>query len=736
MKNIIQNLDITVIILIILISTVLIGTPLCESNVQIMYIASGLFLIFYFLKKLIKKDKIEICEIDIYICILTFSTLIPLIFKEYVTLTGTIHIILKYFCVLGLYLIVADKIRKNNKYIDVIINTIIISILSLCVIGLDEIHGNYLVKLKQFFGYLYIWYDEVRIGSLFSYPNAMAVVAGIGIFLCLGYVLKNKNIKIKMLYSIMALIMFITMILTYSRLVYIIFAIIVIIYLCILFTKYKIKDNIDKKIIFICIIISIFVIAYIILGLQVSTDVKINNEYQKILYYVEPDQDYIFKFDINAQSNDDNNFVVSITEKNDYFDNINTREISFGSYCGEKEIKIHTTASTSVMYLNIKSNDKVSQMIVSKAYLNSDELILKYKLLPTGIVQKIQSISLKNKSAWERLNFINDAVKLIKENWLCGMGGNAWRTCQYKVQSYRYDTTEVHSYPIQIFLEDGIIGFLACIAIIICLLRYLVGELRKKEANIFKISIMMAIVFLFLHSMLDFDMSFLYIQLIAFLLIATISENEKKLKIRYNNILSAILIISSFINIYVYTIEYYYKNNTDVITVDSKKTVINIYDKYYKLLPFNEKIKMKRFEVLKKEDNYSEGKKMLEDIIINEKYNKYNTSLDNIYSYIEICLKDEKNISTELEFALKYIKETEEFSKYAPDYQINRFNNIKSIVNMLQDNEEYRNKFQEQLEKEINLKEECILDFQKCRYERDIVGIYEDIIKELKGNNE
>lgn len=246
----------------------------------------------------------------------------------------------------------------------------------------------------------------------------------------------------------------------------------------------------------------------------------------------------------------------------------------------------------------------------------------------------------------------------------------------------------------------------------------------------------MAIVFLFLHSMLDFDMSFLYIQLIAFLLIATISENEKKLKIRYNNILSAILIISSFINIYVYTIEYYYKNNTDVITVDSKKTVINIYDKYYKLLPFNEKIKMKRFEVLKKEDNYSEGKKMLEDIIINEKYNKYNTSLDNIYSYIEICLKDEKNISTELEFALKYIKETEEFSKYAPDYQINRFNNIKSIVNMLQDNEEYRNKFQEQLEKEINLKEECILDFQKCRYERDIVGIYEDIIKELKGNNE
>ena len=81
------------------------------------------------------------------------------------------------------------------------------------------------------------------------------------------------------------------------------------------------------------------------------------------------------------------------------------------------------------------------------------------------------------------------------------------------------------------------------------------------------------------------------------------------------------------------------------------------------------------------------------------------------------------------------IDRDEEALKAAQD-NLKEFNNIKYIVNMLQDNEEYRNKFQEQLEKEINLKEECILDFQKCRYERDIVGIYEDIIKELKGNNE
>ena len=79
--------------------------------------------------------------------------------------------------------------------------------------------------------------------------------------------------------------------------------------------------------------------------------------------------------------------------------------------------------------------------------INSYENILSYQSRTRNIepyVEKIDNkdeffdkinevynvtISLKNKSAWERLNFINDAVKLIKENWLCGMGGNAWRTC-------------------------------------------------------------------------------------------------------------------------------------------------------------------------------------------------------------------------------------------------------------------------------------------------------------------
>ena len=244
MKALIKNFNKIFIITIILLATFLIGTPINESNVYPLYIALSLYTIIFYVIKIIKKEKIELNALDIAVIVLAFSAIIPLIFKTYVSLNDTIHTILKYFSILSFYLITSEECKKDQGFGKVLKNTIIISILILCVFGLDEITLNLLGKVKKFIGFRYVMYDEVRIGSLFVYPNVMSVVAGAGIFLCLEEVITQNSKKLKALYIVAIAVMGITLILTYSRLVYIMFFAMLAFYIGVLLAK---KGKINKK---------------------------------------------------------------------------------------------------------------------------------------------------------------------------------------------------------------------------------------------------------------------------------------------------------------------------------------------------------------------------------------------------------------------------------------------------------------------------------------------------------
>ena len=101
LKKILKYANIVILTIIILLSSCLIGTPLVENNVQLIYIIAGIFSIAYFVYQIVKKKKIEINKIDIIVIMLAFSTFIPLISQKFVSLTETIHGIIKYFCILN-----------------------------------------------------------------------------------------------------------------------------------------------------------------------------------------------------------------------------------------------------------------------------------------------------------------------------------------------------------------------------------------------------------------------------------------------------------------------------------------------------------------------------------------------------------------------------------------------------------------------------------------------------------
>lgn len=725
---------ITTFILIVMIglSTIFIGTPLAEQNAQMIYIVSSVYSMVYFTSKIIKKEKMEFHKIDVAIIVLAFSTMIPFLFKNYVSLTETIHSIIRYMSMLGLYLISRQESQKHPQFKNVIIHTILFSILLLCMIGLDEIHLNLLKDFKFWAGYSQVASDEIRIGSLFSYPNTMAIVAGLGIFLCMGMLLDSKHIKLKILYGISIIIMLITFILTYSRLAYILFFICFILYGILLAKKYRIKDKFNKKIYILLGIGCLCLILYIIIGLQVPGKIEVKEHYQKILYQAENNAEYQFSFDIEATGEEDDVKIIFI-EKNQFFDDIKTTEVSVGNYVGKKQIHLHTQENTAVIYLEIQVEQE-AEITIHNAYLNGETFILKYKLLPTGIVEKVKSIEFNNKSAWERLVFIEDAFSLIKQNWMLGMGGNAWRTSQLETQQYNYYTNEVHCFPIQVFLEYGIIAFLSCLGIGIYLLIRFWKEIKKQNLDIKEISLLMGILLVLTHSILDFDMSFFYVMLIVFLLISILkiekSNDVKEGKTIISILLHLSMIIISVCSLYIVTVEKRYYEDTRDLVIDSSRTEQQVWERYYQLLPFNKEIKEKFYQSLEKEEDNEKQKKILKELIAEEKYDTNNITLENLKKYVQ-KVENKSTLQEEIESILEIIKCTENFGKYKPSLQIIRWNNLRQIIYIVDDTE---GNLEAQLQKEIKEKRDAILDAEKCRYSKEYIEEYKQEIERIEKN--
>ena len=724
MKEKIQKINKIILILLIMLSTLLIGTPLKGSNTQIMCIVFGIYSLIYFIAKIIKKEEIKIDKIDILIIILMSSTTIPLIFRTYVSLNENTHGIIKSLNIICIYIIAKNECKNNSQYKGTIINTIIISIMLLCVIGIDEVNNNYFANLKEYVNYNSIKYDETRICSLFSYPNTMAVVAGLGIFLCIGKTLECQNKKMKILYIIASLIMFISLILTYSRLVYIIFAIISIAFICILYIKYK---KIYKKNTIITGIAIFLIIIYIAIGLEIPKTLDVDTEYQKILYSIQPNMNYNFEFEIETNSRIEKNCIIKITEKDKYFDDVQKTEIDVGNYSGKKNIQIHTQESTSVIYLNFYNKEGKNKFYIKSFKLNNEQIILKYKILPTSIVAKISNITLSNKSAWERITFMKDAIKGTKENIIFGQGTNAWRTMQYKVQEYNYTALEVHCYPLQIFLENGIIGFLACLGIQIYIITRLVKEFKKQNSDITKISVCIGSLFVFAHSLFDFDMSFYYVQIIMFLLLATLdNEEEKELPIKHKWIVYILIIISIFI-VYIPAVEFNFKKTSEVTIIDGKWTEEKIFETYNKLMPYNKDVKIRLLKIYEKQNDTDKARHIIKNLIATEQGITDNIVLNNIIYYVQ----QTKDNNDEMEYILEYIKKTENYAKYNALFQIQRLQNFTKIISNIND-EDIQNKYMKQLNNELEEKEKYILDYKNSRYDKNDVKEYEQKIEILK----
>lgn len=462
----------------------------------------------------------------------------------------------------------------------------------------------------------------------------------------------------------------------------------------------KSKINITKKKYIIILIIAILKsITYVAIGLNtydryIVFSEKVQSQYEaKVINKIKENTSYIFEFDIDAQAPRDieNTYSINLIERDDKNQELNQTDIKFGTFSGKKEIQITTKETTSEIKIEFKSEYPYAnkRLIVEHCYINKKEIPLKYKYLPTKLVEKVQCLDINYKTAKERREMIKNAIQIAKENFFVGIGGEGWQYKYKDVQSYDYIANKLHSYTAKVVLEFGAIGFIIYIAIAILIISMLIKSIKQQDIE--KISILFAIIIFGIHSMIDTDLEYAHILMYIFMLMGILSSKIKIHESRSKGadiILIVILIVSTYLTINSKT----YNKYSDINNLILQRNGLSNISQEYKEINKN---------ICK---NY-------EELI---KYEKYNY-LDAYYNIIICCINS--NSDEKLEVLEKYY---EKFLNYKSENNVNSINKLEKI-----------NLIVEELEKQNNSKYKDIT----VKFNKIILDEYQKYKEKLLTNN-
>ena len=521
-----------------------------EKGLRTLPMAILLFitLIYLIVRKILLKQKIVVKnKVDLIVLLFMCSTMLPLLFKTYCTLQGTVEFILKYFFVYAMYLLVRNTIDSANK-LEILASITIVSSLIVIVLGIDLQHEQFFHEIIKKLNLNYT--KDTRFSSTFGYANSVAIYIMFCIFLSIYKVQNAKNKIVKGINIIYILLGTYIVYITISRAVFILLLLGIILYFVLYYHTVIFKSK--KRLIILIGAILTTILALIIMikiGLKYSTQVSINDEYENALRYsFEANKEYEIKLDINTINVEGKNkkaetkqikdakSEIKIIEEDIYRNEkiLATKEIE--GFNGIKTFKIMPKDNLLRIIIKISTNNN-EEIIINKCYINNEEYILSYKYIPSQIYRLLTSFSSKEGSINQRLIFYKDCLKIAENNWLVGQGGNTWKKLSFAVQEQSYNIKETHSYFFELLISYGIIGVVLFLAIFfefnIVLIREYRSSNKGNRANKEKLAILLGLDLLILHSVcFDFNMSFLLINLLVFMYIAALTYNLKECKLK------------------------------------------------------------------------------------------------------------------------------------------------------------------------------------------------------------
>jgi len=308
-----------------------------------------------------------------------------------------------------------------------------------------------------------------RIFSTLGYPNTVALIFVFAIFI--GLYLMHSNLKNKKLFLLSNSILFLAFIGTKSRGVFLLVPLLVIIYTLLHTKENRLKVIGD---------LSLLIIPCVIIAPLVYNGTFANREL--------------------------NNILISLI----------SLLILFAFYYFSPKLLATRKNTKTILALAILI------VFCGVGYLVANPEFL----ADNSVFARLTKINLAERSVQERFIFMQDALKIVKDNLFLGTGGGGWNAEYRAYRTFLYFTSEVHNHYLQVLVENGILGLAAYLGLWL----FLIFNLWRKyinEKNDTGILLLIITFGLMLHSFIDFDLTYPVVYYLFWILMATALDSTK-----------------------------------------------------------------------------------------------------------------------------------------------------------------------------------------------------------------
>ncbi len=352
---------------------------------------------------------------------------------------------------------------------------------------------------------------------------------------------------------------------------------------------------------------------------------------------IEKETDYALELNIKSSLENTNNYGIIIRSYNikDEFKELFKEFNSTGDSFKNKKINFTTLEDTDRL-LFLLYNYEADSYTVYKDIILTDSLgnVVKeqerFKYIPDVIANRLSDINLETQNASLRITFAKDGIRIFKDNMLIGAGGGAWKNLYRQYQSMPYNSIETHNFFIQYATEVGLIGLLALAALLIQVLIGFIKCIRSKSSYL---SVYLAVLLIFMHSTIDFNLSLAAVAYILWLLIGILNTHSsiKQISLSQKKWAHIVLMaISIFIVVVSFSINYGIRigNSAAKLSNTDVDKSVQLYEKAMKADKYNSDYRVDYAQIMQnKFKDSSDSKcfvKMLNQIELVEKYEPYN----------------------------------------------------------------------------------------------------------------
>jgi O-antigen ligase len=414
-----------------------------------------------------KLYKIINTYLDMSILLIPVAYLISFFFA--VNAKDAFDLFLLYSSYFMMYKLVSELSAKDDRYKNVFINVIIASAFLLSFTSMLHLAG--IVNIKGTF-------IGNKLFGLYQYANTTASVLGVGIILSLNKLINEDNIKAKVIYQMILTALIPAFIFTLSRGGYLVLVAVMFVNFILVRARAKIKMIMGLVVSFLSG--SVLIYKYYSLAENLFSGIWVQ---------------YLISIMVSA-------FFIYI---------IYVIISRFNRTFTDRSINT-TLVIISIIFIG------------AAAFLLTAKGPDGYKYIPKDIVARLSDINLTTESVSLRMQFAKDGLKIIKDYPIIGAGGGAWRNLYRQYQSIPYNTTEVHNFYVQYGAEVGIIGLVILAGLIVLLVMSMIKVIKSSSQYLY---VYIAAILLFLHSMIDFNLSLAAVGYILWMLIGIINSDKK-----------------------------------------------------------------------------------------------------------------------------------------------------------------------------------------------------------------